>query len=210
MAVRLVKPVPPLATLSVPAKVTAPVVPVLGVKPVVPALNDVTPPVDAAQVAVVPLEVNTYELAPIGRRVELFVPLPIIRSPVVVTGDRALKPAAAVVWPVPPLAMATVPVTLLAVPVVFWLSVGTSAAWMAAITTFVPLPRKYEPLVTAPAKAFMAVCAVVWPEPPLAIATVPVTLLAVPVVFWLSVGMSAATTARNVGAPDEPLGAAKK
>ena len=31
---------------------------------------------------------------------------------------------------------------------------------------------------------------------------------AVPVVFWLSVGTSAATSARNVGVPAEPLGAA--
>ena len=37
-----------------------------------------------------------------------------------------------------------------------------------------------------------------------------VMLAAVPVVFWLSVGMSAATIARNVGAPAKPLGAAKK
>ena len=56
------------------------------------------------------------------------------------------------------------------------------------ITTFVPLPRKYEPLVTAPAKAFIAAWAVIWPEPPLAMATVPVTFDAVPVVFWLNVG----------------------
>ena len=39
-------------------------------------------------------------------------------------------------------------------------------------------------------------------------ATVPVTLEAVPVVFWFRVGISAATTALNVGAPAEPLGAA--
>ena len=45
---------------------------------------------------------------------------------------------------------------------------------MVDITTFVPLPRKYEPLVTAPANAFIAPCAVDWPEPPEAIATVPV------------------------------------
>ena len=38
-----VKPVPPFATANVPANVTAPVVPVLGVSPVVPAENDVTP-----------------------------------------------------------------------------------------------------------------------------------------------------------------------
>jgi hypothetical protein len=41
----------------------------------------------------------------------------------------------------------------------------------------------------------------------LATATVPVTLAAVPVVFWLSVGTSAATIARNVGVPAVPLGA---
>ena len=39
-------------------------------------------------------------------------------------GERASNAAASVVAPVPPLAMATVPVTLAAVPVVFWLSVG--------------------------------------------------------------------------------------
>ena len=33
----------------------------------------------------------------------LLVPLPIIRSPVLVMGDKALNAAAAVVWPVPPL-----------------------------------------------------------------------------------------------------------
>ena len=35
---------PPLAMASVPASVTAPVVAVFGVRPVVPALNEVTPP----------------------------------------------------------------------------------------------------------------------------------------------------------------------
>jgi hypothetical protein len=103
-------------------------------------------------------------------------------------GDKALNAALAEVCPVPPFAIATVPVTLAelpeilpvtcepgklkalkvvsvalvvavmlaAVPVVFWLSVGTSATCMVFITTFVPLPRKYDPLVTAPAKAFIA------------------------------------------------------
>jgi hypothetical protein len=60
-------------------------------------------------------------------------------------------------------------VTFDAVPDVFWFNVGTSAAWIVDITTFVPLPRKYDPLVTAPAKAFIANCAVVCPEPPFAI-----------------------------------------
>ena len=39
-----VAPVPPLAISNVPAKVTAPVVEALGVKPVVPPLKLVTPP----------------------------------------------------------------------------------------------------------------------------------------------------------------------
>lgn len=36
-----------------------------------------------------------------------------------------------------------------------------------------------------------------------------VSVAALPVVFWFNVGMSAATTARNVGTPDDPFGAAK-
>ena len=58
-AFAVVWPVPPFAIANVPARVIAPVVPVDGVKPVVPALKDVTPPVDADHVAVVPLEVKT-------------------------------------------------------------------------------------------------------------------------------------------------------
>ena len=41
--------------------------------------------------------------------VALLTPLPMIRSPTVVIGDKALKPAEAVVAPVPPLATARVP-----------------------------------------------------------------------------------------------------
>jgi len=40
----VVAPVPPFATASVPASVTAPVVPVEGVRPVVPAEKELTPP----------------------------------------------------------------------------------------------------------------------------------------------------------------------
>ena len=43
----LATPVPPLAPISTPASVIAPVVVVPGVNPVVPALKDVTPPVSA-------------------------------------------------------------------------------------------------------------------------------------------------------------------
>ena len=76
------------------------------VKPV-PAVIDVTVPDPlpaATQVAVVPLDVKTYPFAPIAKRVALFAPSPIIKSPTLVIGDKALKAALAVVWPVPPLA----------------------------------------------------------------------------------------------------------
>ena len=64
--VEVVVPVPPLATASVPARVTAPVVADDGVKPVVPAENEDTFEAGADQVAVVPLEVSTVAFAPIA------------------------------------------------------------------------------------------------------------------------------------------------
>src|ERR1041385_1033628 len=75
------------------------------------------------------------------------------------------------------------PVIVEAVPVVFWFRVGTSEAWMFDMVTFVPSPRKYLPLVTAPALAFTASCWVVAPVPPFAIATVPVTFEDVPLML---------------------------
>jgi hypothetical protein len=69
------------------------------------------PPVAGCHDAVVPLDVKTYVLAPIGNLVALFVPLPRIKSPVVVIGDKALNAAPAVVCPVPPFAIGNVPVT---------------------------------------------------------------------------------------------------
>ena len=74
-----------------PDKVTAPLVAVDGVNPVVPALNDVTPLDVACHDAVVPSDVNTKPFEPIGSLVALFVPLPRIKSPVVVIGDSALN-----------------------------------------------------------------------------------------------------------------------
>ena len=94
--------VPPLVAPSVPARVMAPVDEVFGVNPDKLVWNDVTPPVEAAQEAVVPLDVNTYPVVPIASRVALLVPFPMIRSPVEVIGDSALNAADAVVWPVPP------------------------------------------------------------------------------------------------------------
>jgi hypothetical protein len=61
--VLVVTPDPPFATASVPAKVTAPVVPVEGVRPVVPALNDVTPPEAPLLAAVMRPLASTVTLA---------------------------------------------------------------------------------------------------------------------------------------------------
>jgi hypothetical protein len=49
-----VRPVPPLATINVPAKVMTPNVGLLGVRPVVPALKLVTPTLEAAAQAGMP------------------------------------------------------------------------------------------------------------------------------------------------------------
>jgi hypothetical protein len=58
LAVNEVRFVPPFAVLKVPAKVTVPVVAVFGVKPVVPALNEV-PADGVCQDRTVPLDVRT-------------------------------------------------------------------------------------------------------------------------------------------------------
>jgi hypothetical protein len=106
----VVTPVPPLATASVPLSVTAPVEAVEGVKPVDPALKEETDPdPNDDQVTVVPLDVNTYPFAPIANLAALLVPFPTIRSPVEVIGDSALNALVAVVCPVPPLAILSVP-----------------------------------------------------------------------------------------------------
>jgi hypothetical protein len=55
-----VTPVPPLATARVPARVTAPVVVVLGVNPVVPAEKELTIAAGAVLAQVVPLDVNKF------------------------------------------------------------------------------------------------------------------------------------------------------
>ena len=66
------------------------------------------PPLDACHDAVVPFDVSTKVLAPIANLVALFVPFPMIKSPVVVIGESALNAALEVVCPVPPFAIAIV------------------------------------------------------------------------------------------------------
>ena len=82
-----------------------------------------------------------------------------------------------------------------AVPVVFWLKVGkevNDAADPVGANTSVPITKP---------RFVLAPDAVVLPVPPLATATVPVTLDAVPVVFWLSVGNVQLAKSPEAGVP---------
>ena len=99
-------------------------------------------------------------------------PLPRIKSPAVVMGDKALKPADAVVWPVPPLAIATVPVTFAALPLIFPLTCE---------------PGKLSALNVVNVELLDAV-----------------TLAAVPVVFWFSVGNVQLVSVPDEGVPNAP------
>ena len=114
---------PPLATASVPAKVTAPLVAEAGVRPVVPALNVDTPaviaPIELITKAVLAAWVVLVPLDAVGT----------VGTPVKAgLAERTVEPVPVeVVTPVPPLATATMPVTFDAVPVVFWFRIGTSA-----------------------------------------------------------------------------------
>ena len=107
---------------------------------------------------------------------------------------------------VPPERLVAV-VAVAALPVVFWLSVGN--------VQFAKLPEEGVPKAgvvnvgevdrtTEPEPVEL-----VTPVPPDATAKVADKPAAVPVVFWLSVGMSLATKARNDGNPVMPLGAAR-
>jgi hypothetical protein len=106
--VEVVTPVPPLATARVPANVTAPDVAPAGVSPVVPPAKVVTPPLEAALVQVVPLDVNTLPDVLGATKVGLEVPAPNITLfavnvpkpvPPEVTARGVFKPPVRVVAP---------------------------------------------------------------------------------------------------------------
>lgn len=83
-------------------------------------------------------------------------PLPMIKSPVEVTGESALKAADAVVWPVPPLAIATVPVTFPAVVAVVAL-VAVDALPVKAPTNVVDVTEVRPAIVVAELPKLIAV-----------------------------------------------------
>jgi hypothetical protein len=136
---------------------------------------------------------------------------PKVKLPLVVTVPERLNPLTV---PVPP-TLVTVPVVLdVPAPIAVRNDAASSEDIVlsalnlgnAIAATFASVNR-FPPRVVAP-KLVRAAEFVVAPVPPLATATVPVTFAAVPVVFWFRVGISAATIARNVGTPADPLGAA--
>ena len=100
--VYVVWPVPPLATASVPPKVTAPVVAVFGVSPVVPALNELTKELDTVphDGAAPVLPTKTWPVVPAAVTPTGDVPLP-YKTPLAVN----------VISPVPPAATGNVPAT---------------------------------------------------------------------------------------------------
>jgi hypothetical protein len=95
--VEVVTPVPPFATARVPANVTAPVVAVFGVRPVVPALKEVTPPPPPdwaiQEVTPAPSVDRTYPLVPaeVGK-VSVQVPASAAVLSVTVPDDEPFKP----------------------------------------------------------------------------------------------------------------------
>ena len=93
--VKLVNPVPPLVVAKVPASVTAPVVAVFGVNPVVPALNELTKeleivPHDGADPV---LPIKTWPVVPAGVTPNADVPLP-YTIPLAVNEVTFVPPAA--------------------------------------------------------------------------------------------------------------------
>src|ERR1700693_6115012 len=109
-AVRLAT-VPPLAKDTGVERAIVPLVLIVPPVSPVPAVILVTVPLvaGAAHVAVPPETVSTLPLEPISNFPEVLTPVPTIKSPVAVIGSKALKAALAVVRPVPPAQIDTVP-----------------------------------------------------------------------------------------------------
>jgi hypothetical protein len=121
LPVEAVTPVPPLATARVPARVTTPVVAVLGVNPVVPAEKELTIAAGAVLAQVVPLDVNKFPEVLGATNVGAEAPLPKITL-FAVSVESPVPPSATArsVMPVivPPLIVAVVIVAVenIAVP----------------------------------------------------------------------------------------------
>jgi hypothetical protein len=176
--VEVVTPVPPFATARVPANVTAPVVAVFGVRPVVPALKEVTPPPPpdwaTQEVTPAPSVDRTYPLVPaeVGK---VSVQVPAAAAVLTVTvpedepfrpNDEALRvvkaPVVGVVAPTVPLMLIeAVPVALVSVmaegvPKLGVINVGLVASTLSPLPVFVTLTMF---LLESSASAVLAVSA---------------------------------------------------
>ena len=134
-------PVPPLTTLSIPLRVTAPVEAVDGLNPVVPALNVVTPPGEPFEAAVMRPWASTVKLVLVYEPAETAV----FVSPMV--GLLVPLPSVTVIWPVVPvmvrLAMVVPPMMAsMPVPDELAIAAATPVNWK------VGLPAMPSPLVT--------------------------------------------------------------
>ena len=96
-----------------------------------------------------------------------------LRVPPMLLPMRMSPSVKTLLCPVPPLITPSVPLTA-EPPKAIW---GRSMAWMADICTTVPLPRRYCPLVVAPARNEMAEDAEVLLVPPLATLSVPSSVI---------------------------------
>jgi len=161
--VKLVSPVPPFVVARVPARVTVPVVAVLGVKPVVPALKDATVPAVVARVPlagnvtfVAPVVVSVRELAPDVASVD---PLASVRVPVVLLTVRPLMEVAVAAPRAGVVSVGDVAKTNEPEPV----SSVTAAARLAdegvARNVAIPAPRPEMPVATGSPVALVRVAA---------------------------------------------------
>jgi hypothetical protein len=107
-----VTPVPPLAVARVPARVTAPVVVVLGVKPVDPAEKELTVVAGAVLSHTVPLDVKRFPDVPGATNVGAEAPLP-----------KITLFAVSVESPVPPSATARSVIPVIVPPVIVAVSI---------------------------------------------------------------------------------------
>jgi hypothetical protein len=146
--VKEVSPVPPFVVASVPASVTAPVVAVLGVKPVEPALKDATVlpvvarvPLVGSVTFVAPVVVSVRAFAPDVASVE---PLASVNVPVVLLTVRPLREVAVAAPRTGVTSVGEVDITTLPVPVMaldtkfFEASVNTACEAVRADRVVVP------------------------------------------------------------------------
>jgi hypothetical protein len=155
--VAVVVPVPPLAVAKVPAKVTAPEVAKLGVKPVVPALNVVTP----------------EEIAPIWLITYAVLAACVVLVPLGAVGTVGVPVKAGL------FARAIAPVPVLEEILISGLVPPVDAKGEVAVTLVIVPPVPVAAIVIPP-----ALLVIVTPEPAVSVALVSVFPVVLPIRSW--------------------------